>query len=624
MIPPPSPKTPRFSVFERVYLLGIWTPLTILTVLLKILRVRYRDEIYSWAHAIDLCRSDLFLTLSLGLLGFIFLKSFQRQTLPFIALQIFAAAFLTIELIAHQFYMSTGTVLDYYLIRLAIHEFSETWWIIQSEASVETLSAIALFSTSLAILPWLWIKRKIPADSTRPHPSKTRTIFYLSAALLLLFGATRPPLLEHHVAFARAASIHTFWSATYPTNDIEGNDTQRPSLMNIQLQAKTQQRTPKNIALIILESTRASSTSVYNDALQTTPFLQQLAARSLVAEHAYAIVPHTSKALVAMLCGIEPDLNMTAIEALPGGIPTRCLADLLARQGYQTAFFQSATEFFENRRQLVENMGYHFFQPVDEMPKEGFGEVNYFGYEDDIMLEPGKEWLTRHKDQPFFATYLTIIPHHDYKLPDGYQPQDFAADPLYNFYLNAINYLDGFIERLIEQYKALGIYEDTIFVFVGDHGEGFGEHKRYQHDNLIYEEGIHIPLIIYDPSNPKNQQITAPVSQLDLLPALVDMLGFEILDAELPGFAFDQIPPDRQLFAKCWYQRRCIATIADQKKYLHHFHDQPDEFFDLRIDPLESENLAADHKELTNALYRELADWHTTVTGMYQRHTSKP
>ena len=52
-----------------------------------------------------------------------------------------------------------------------------------------------------------------------------------------------------------------------------------------------------------------------------------------------------------------------------------------------------------------------------------------------------------------------------------------------------MRYLDFFVRNVIDQYKELGLYDDTIFVIYGDHGEGFGEHDLYQHDNTIYQEG---------------------------------------------------------------------------------------------------------------------------------------
>ena len=96
-----------------------------------------------------------------------------------------------------------------------------------------------------------------------------------------------------------------------------------------------------------------------------------------------------------------------------------CLAELLKKQGYNSTYFMSQTESFERSPKILENLGYEEFYSADSMDKEGFEQTNYFGYEDEIMLEPSRKWLEQQKksDRPFLATYLTSAPHHDYLAP---------------------------------------------------------------------------------------------------------------------------------------------------------------------------------------------------------------
>jgi hypothetical protein len=61
--------------------------------------------------------------------------------------------------------------------------------------------------------------------------------------------------------------------------------------------------------------------------------------------------------------------------------------------------------------------------------------VNYFGYEDDIMLEPSREWMDRDRAHPFLLSYLTVTAHHDWRLPDAIERQHFVDDPKLNDYL---------------------------------------------------------------------------------------------------------------------------------------------------------------------------------------------
>lgn len=160
----------------------------------------------------------------------------------------------------------------------------------------------------------------------------------------------------------------------------------------------------------------------------------------------------------------------------------------------------------------------------------GYHKANYFGYEDDIMLLPQRTWLKQHRDQPFLLGMLTVTGHHDYVLK-GYEPIDFVDDPLLNRYLNAIHYQDRFVGKVLDMFKELGLYDDTVFVITGDHGEGFGEHRVYQHDNTIYEEGLRIPYLVIDPSR-AGRLINGPVSQLAVLPTMVDAAGFDLVSVD--------------------------------------------------------------------------------------------
>jgi hypothetical protein len=135
----------------------------------------------------------------------------------------------------------------------------------------------------------------------------------------------------------------------------------------------------RHVALIHLESTRERSVTPYNGDLLTMPYLAGLTRDSLLVERAYTTIPHTSKAITSVNSGLYPSPATDIVEATPGRIPARCLAELLAEQGYATAWFQSATQTFEDRPKLVANFGYEHFQAFESMKTEGFQRSNYLG-----------------------------------------------------------------------------------------------------------------------------------------------------------------------------------------------------------------------------------------------------
>jgi arylsulfatase A-like enzyme len=379
--------------------------------------------------------------------------------------------------------------------------------------------------------------------------------------------------------------------------------------------AATPQTEKRNVVLIHLESTRAGATTPYNHNLETTPFLNELAKSSLFATRHYTTVPHTSKASVSVNCGIEPHLVQPTTEAKPDGIPAPCLADLLKEQGYKTVFFQSSTQDFEDFDGLVKSFGYEEYYPLESMDAEGFKKTNYFGYEDDIMLKPSEEWLREHENEPFMAEYLLGTGHHD---------KDFSEDELTNSYLNCMRLQDIFLKNLIDQYKELGLYNNTIFVIYGDHGEGFGEHSRFQHDDTIWEEGLQVPLLIHAPGLLQGgERVEGLSNHTDILPTVLEMLGYEVKDGEYPGYSLlHQLPEDRTLMFSCFHQDACLASLKGPEKYVYHYDNQPDELFDLSKDPLEKNNLARERpKEEVDKRRKDLLEWRSRVNAKYEGRT---
>jgi lipoteichoic acid synthase len=616
---------------DWIYLSGLLVPLVVYNLVLKGIRIDSQEELPGGIAALALMRSDLLFNL-----GYVFLWvglfALTRQSrLRWVVLVLFHAVTIVViatTTAAHGYFQETGSTLSLSTITYSLVSFREITEVIGSVTSLATWAWVLVVLGYMVLGPWIVTtlvcgKPGSPGSLGAMSTSRLFALGAFTTSVGLIFLSLPVGAGVAGKAFSRDAVINIVMSEVEHAQirDLVANATPMKPPADTSLE-KTTATEKKNVVLIHLESARARSTTPYNENLDTTPYLDTLAKKSLLAERAYTIVPHTTKAVTSINCGIDPHLVREITETEPGGVPTRCLPELLKKQGYDSVWFSSATEHFEDRRDLVENFGYEDFRPVESMETEGFQKSNYFGYEDNIMLQPSRRWLKQHRDEPFLATYLGVTGHHDYRPIDRYGLKDYSNLPGLDNYQNSMRYLDFFVRNVMDQYKELGLYDDTIFVIYGDHGEGFAEHDLYQHDNTVYQEGLKVPFIIHAPGRfAEGKRVETLSNQLDILPTLFDMLGYKVTGGRYPGRSLlSPSEEDRTLYFSCFDEYRCLASIQGKEKYIYFFGNQPEEVYDLASDPLEKNNIADElsRKELKDKRLQVLA-WYSKVNAMYEK-----
>jgi lipoteichoic acid synthase len=613
---------------EWVYVSSLLVPLVVYNVVLKVVRVATQFQAPGPLGFLDQVRSDLLFNLGYAALWiglFAVVRGGVGRRVLLVLFHLSAIVVVALTTSVHVFFDKTGSMLGFSFVLHSLSSLGDIWKVITSETTLMHWIVIPValvygtvgpaVITRLLTHGWNLPTRSVGRAGTSPLVACLAAVCLLSLSLL-------PSATGAGNAFSRDA-VANIVVGELAKPEIETKLAADALPTDTEL-VKTPKTDRRNVVVVVLESTRARSTTAYEEELKTTPFLAELAEESLVFERAYTVVPHTSKALVASLCGVPPPLDTQRTESEPDAIPARCLPDLLEDHGYRTAFFQSATKNFERRPQLVENIGYEDFYSTEDMDKKGYDKANYFGYEDDIMLEPSREWLEQNRDEPFLATYLTVTAHHNYVVPDTYGKRKFAEDYMFNRYLNTVRYQDFFLRNLFDQYRELGLYEETTFIIFGDHGEGFEEHGLKQHDNTIYEEGLHIPFVIHQPGRWEEGATVEPaVNELDVLPTVADLLGYEIRGGAYPGTSMLSPPEVRTLIASCYHEHTCLASIRDEEKYVYNFGNKADEYFDLSRDPYERNNIIEQQsEERIQTLRDDLLVWEGRVQASYERQTS--
>jgi arylsulfatase A-like enzyme len=185
-----------------------------------------------------------------------------------------------------------------------------------------------------------------------------------------------------------------------------------------------------------------------------------------------------------------------------------------------------------------------------------------------------------------------------------------------NRYVAEIEYLDFRIGELLGTLEKRGFLEDSLLIFVGDHGEGLGDHNHIGHISQLYDTLIRVPLSFSCPGHIKaGTVVDRRVGLIDLLPTALDAVGIAIprglhgrsLMPDIEGRGEAEGPPVIAMTFRPEAASDKRAIILDDSKYIHSLSDREwEELYDLRVDPAESTDLAGTETGRLNHLREEL------------------
>ena len=385
--------------------------------------------------------------------------------------------------------------------------------------------------------------------------------------------------------------------------------------------AQTPAKPPLNVVLITIDTLRADHLGCYGYKQIKTPNIDSLAADGVRFENAFAVVPVTLPSHTTMLTGTYPMLSgMHDFSGNRLSLLQPTLASVLKQAGYQTGAVIGAA-VLDSRFGL--NQGFDFY--YDHFDFSRLDEANL-----DEMERPGnvvadvaldwleKDWLAKNSQKKFFLWMHLYDPHFPYHPPEPYS-REYAAQP----YDGEIAFADEQVGRLLRFLKEKGIYQNTVIVLCGDHGESLGEHGEKTHGFFIYNATMHVPLVIILPENRRPENAAArvvanPVSLVDLMPTVLGAVGVEIpsqvqgrsLLPELRDNTSDQTARNRTLYEETFMPRIHFnwSELRGSENTKYHFIDAPrPELYDLAKDPGEVHNLFTEKKAVAEEMRAKLS-----------------
>jgi choline-sulfatase len=275
----------------------------------------------------------------------------------------------------------------------------------------------------------------------------------------------------------------------------------------------------RNVLLISIDTLRADHLGAYGFPRPTTPNIDAVAREGVLFKNARTPVPMTLPAHVSLLTGTLPPthgLRDNLANRLPDASLT--LAEMLKPRGFTTGAIVSS---FVLDRRFGTSQGFDSyddrFQAVHKI-----GDLNERKGDETTRL--AREWLDEHKEQPFFLFVHFYDPHDPYEPPEPFASQ-WSEHP----YEGEVAFADACVGQVLEKLRQLGLYEDTLIVIVGDHGEMLGEHGELNHGFFIYEGALRVPLVVRVPrARAAPRQVDLPVSLIDVVPTVVSLVGAEV------------------------------------------------------------------------------------------------
>ncbi|MCM2270002.1 MAG: sulfatase [Thermoanaerobaculia bacterium] len=299
----------------------------------------------------------------------------------------------------------------------------------------------------------------------------------------------------------------------------------------------------RGVVLISIDALRADALGLYGSRRPTSPFLDRLAERSLVFEHAYAQIPSTLPSHLSMFTGLYPSEHgvFPPSDVLAASIPT--LPELFRAAGFRT-FGHSEGGYVQG--------GYGFrrgFEEWTDTPYAAEADVERTFARGAASLE------ALAADERFFLFLHTYSVHDPYDPPSAYRDRFWSGPPppgafaatgpnfaAYNgrrldapaaaaeyyraLYDAGVAYVDDVLGRFFGELERLGLADDTLVIVTSDHGEEFLEHGRYVHTQA-YPESLHIPLLVADARLARGRRVARVVETVDLLPTLADLAGLQ-------------------------------------------------------------------------------------------------
>jgi phosphoglycerol transferase MdoB-like AlkP superfamily enzyme len=371
-----------------------------------------------------------------------------------------------------------------------------------------------------------------------------------------------------------------------------------------------------NVVLVICESFSMYKSSMSGNPLNTTPFFYSLCKQGIFFNHCFSPTFGTARGVFGLLTGI-PDVQLSKFSTRnPEALNQHTIINDF--EDYSKYYFLGGSSGFNNFEGLVKNVqGIKIYQDSSFKAKP----LNVWGISDKNLFLESSEVLNA-EQKPFFAIIQTADNHRPYSIPEedtDFEKRLVPRDTLskYGFdsqeEFDAFCYTDYCFKKFIESARSKPYFNNTIFVFIGDHGVEGEASQMYPAPwtvNRLSDE--HVPLLFYAPALLQAQNRSEVVSQVDVLPTIAGLVHQSYMNTTLGRDVISNKAAPHAAFI-IHHDEGNIGIVTDDYYFVKNLRIKKESLVSIRKDPpvlnkWQEDSVKNSLSELTSAMY-ETAKW---------------
>jgi phosphoglycerol transferase MdoB-like AlkP superfamily enzyme len=284
-----------------------------------------------------------------------------------------------------------------------------------------------------------------------------------------------------------------------------------------------------NIVVITVESLSSDYLGAFGSQKSLTPKLDQLAKESFIFTNMLATGTRTVRGLEALSLAVPPTPGQSILRR-PDSDHMVTLGSVLDKDGYKSDFMYGGYGYFDNMNDFFESNGYTIKDRMS-IPKDEIFNETIWGVADEILFSQVLKSMDEHyaNQEPTFEMVMTATNHRPWKFPEDRvsEPQGSRA--------GGVAYTDWAIADFIQRASQKPWFDNTVFVIVADHQAGVAGRTT------LPVNRYRIPCIVYGPKLIQPGINNRLISQMDLAPTLLGMLGISY-DAPFMGCDINKVP----------------------------------------------------------------------------------